>query len=305
MYMPSKAFSNTKFSENVYITEYFPISRKIQHGVMIPTYQNGQVSVLFKDLIPKYNLGTQCCTNLPNQEPLLSYEDYKAEFMSLIDRMNQIHQGVVSFRFKDITTMYETYRAIHGKKYLAGLISIVRDSIMNTVKDNLSVPPEGYATTIGFETFVAGLKRDLPMLTLDYYTASNMYELYRKNVCQPDSVPEDIPFLISCPNNQALASVIGAAAPNLTRDVVVGTVIHGTMSDNVLSQYYANMQRMYGIRERIARVLLMYHPTVIDQNMQGMRNSLQVISEREIVWSRSAEPVNFVDPQALDSYSLL
>lgn len=304
MYMPSKIFSNTKFSENVYITEYFPISRKTQHGVMIPTYQNGQISVLFKDLIPKYNLGTQCCTNIPNQEPLLSFEEYKNEFMSLIDRMNQIHQGAISFRSKDLETMYETYRAIHGKKYLAGLISIVRDSIMNTVKDCLPVPPEAYVTTVGFETFVAGLKRDLPMLTLDYYTASNMYQMYREKVCNPESAPEDIPFLISCPSNQALASVIGSAGQNLTQDIVVGTVINGTMSDNVLNTYYANMQRMYGIRERIARALLMYHPTVIDQNMQGLRNSLHVISDREVVWSRTFETPELATVN-LESFSLL
>lgn len=303
MYIPSRVFSNTTFNESVYITEYFPISRKTQHGVMIPTYQNGQISVLFKDLIPKYNLGNQCCTNMPNQEPLLSFEDYKFEFLSLLERMNNIHGGRVSFRHKDIKIMYETYRALHGKKYIAGLISIVRDRIMNSVKDNLAVPPEAYVTTVGFETFVAGLKRDLPMLTLDYYTASHMYDMYRTNVCHPDAPTEDIPFLIDCPDNKSLATVVGAAGNYLSRETVIATVINNTMSDNVLAQYYATMQRLYGVRERIAKALLMYHPTVIEQNMQGLRNTLGIISDREIVWSKSFEAVQH-SPQDIDDCSL-
>lgn len=288
MYVPSREFANMRFSDNVLITEYFPLSRKFQHGVVIPLYSNGAVSVMFKDLFKKYNyINNTCCTGIANQEPLLSFEEYSNELNSLINRMNTTHQGAVSFSTRNIHDMYDVYKSLHGKKYIAGLIAIVRNTIINPVQDAVPVPPEGIPITIGFETYAAFLKRTLPMINLDYYTVSNMYAEYIKNHQLPGGTQHEIPFLIDCPDQASLTRVVGEAGPNLTQTIILDVVAKGTMSDDVLSSYYEAMQARYGIRERIANALLLYHPTMIQQTLQGLRKDLGVISDREIVWSKS------------------
>lgn len=296
MYMPTKAFSVTQFTENVFITEYFPVSKRFNHGVVIPVYSNGNIPKLFQDVMTKFNLDKSCCTAIANTEPKLSKEEYKNELMSLIDRMHNMHQGRISFRIKDLDQMYDTYVGLHDKKYIAGLISIARESLMNYIKDNVPVPPEGRIMTIGFETFVSSIKRNLPMVCLDYYTASNMYQIYLKNNSIDGGVVQDIPFLTTCPNLDSLAKAVGAAAPNLTADTIRNVIVNNTVSDVVLNNYYDEMQRRYGLRERLAKAVLLYHPTVINDTLHNIRHDMGIISDREVVWDRSPDdPISLLN----------
>lgn len=288
MYMPSKLFASTKFVDDVYITEYFPISNRNNHGVIIPLYQNGAVPGVFQEVIKKYNfINNQCCTPIQNPDKILSKDEYIAELNGLINRMNQLHNGTVSFVTRDVNIMYETYRSLNSSKWVAGLISIVRSKAMNPVKDMTVIPPEGTNMTIGFETYVASLKRNLPLLTLDYYTASNMYSMYLEQVALKGSTITEIPFLINCPGLQQLVQAIGVAGPNLTAQVIMSVIVERTMSDDILSNYYDNMQRMYGVRERIAKALLNYHPSMVNNTIAGLRHSIGMLSEREVVWSKT------------------
>ncbi len=288
MYMPSKTFAETRFNENVYITEYFPLSTKTQHGVVIPAYNNGQVSHVFSDILQRFKfLGNNCVTNQPNSEPLLSLEQYTLELNSLLTRMNDMHKGCISFRTKDVNIMYDTYKTLHGSKYIAGLISIVRESVMKTITDEVVMAPEVVTTMVGFETYVASLKRVLPALTLDITTAMDMYEKYVEKQHYTGGDVKEIPFCINTVNLNQMVGVIGNAASYLNGQHIYNIVLGETESDEALDKYYNIMMTKFGLRERVAKSLLLYHPDLVGSVIGEIRNRMGMIDQSEIIWSKS------------------
>lgn len=288
MYIPSKTFAQTTFTENVYITEYFPLSNRTQHGVVIPAYNNGQVSHVFSDILQRYKfLGNNCITNQPNAEPLLSLDQYAQELNSLIARMNDIHKGAVSFMTKDVNLMYDTYKTLHGSKYIAGIISIVRESIMKTITDEVVMAPEVVTTMVGFETYVTSLKRVLPALTLDITTAMDMYEKYVEKQHYAGGEVKEIPFCINTVDLNQMVNIIGNAASYLNGQHIYNIVLGETESDEALDKYYNIMMSKFGLRERVAKSLLLYHPDLVGSVIGEIRNRMGMIDQSEIVWSKS------------------
>lgn len=296
MYLPSIAFSQTNFNEDVLITEYFPLSKKNQYGVIIPSYNNGAVSVVFQDLMKRYPFIQQnCITNKPNDERLLTREEYEEDLNNLVNFMSERHGGRVRFVIKDIDEMYKLYVSVNSTKTAMGIINISKYSMMCPVTDTLAVPPEAAVTVIGIETFAAAIKRNMPFLELDLYTLNNMYQIYLKAMRSDPSSAIEIPSLITCPDLKSLVNLIGRCGDGVTEQMIQDCVIDGTADDNVLTPYYDRVQKVLGVRERVAKALLMYHPTYIEKTINGAKKHIGVLSDgidsssRPVVWYRSKQ----------------
>lgn len=288
MYIPAKVFSETTFGEDTYITEYFPVSGRTQHGVMIPVYKNGQVPTVFADVPKTYTFVNGSFAQGPNCERLLTREEYEADLNGLVEYMTAKHNNRIRFVIKNIDDMYSTYLALHPVMYVSGLISICKLSLVAEVTDKTVIPPEGLNTCLGFETYVASLKRNLPMLVIDYFTASNMYKLYldaRK--FGPEYVREEIPLFLNAPNLDELSKLVYSLAPDLTVETIRDVVINETQSDAILSNYYLLAQQKCGLRERLAKAALVYHPTIVNMTIQGAWRQLGIESNRATVWRKS------------------
>lgn len=287
MYIPSKIFANSRFDKSVLITEYFPLSKDTQLGTVIPMYNNGAISKLFIDVVTRQQ-GIEVRRG-PNTQPLLSKEHYVNDLNSLIKRMTTLHNNAVTFTTKDIDIMYETYRALHGNVYVAGLVSIATGDTLSLVEDNdnVPIPPEGVMIGIGFETYVASLRRNLPFLVLDYYTASHMYKLYWDKI-GVNAQPEDIGFLIDCPGVQQLSSAVFACAPDLTANDL-NMFVEEEFPEQRLSGYFTQMQMRYGLREKIARSLLLYHPAIVQRTLSAAKERLGIFMDNsETIWVESS-----------------
>lgn len=306
MYIPSKILLNTKLNHNVYITEYFPITNRFNHGVVIPCNQNGGISVIFAEVMQTYGfINSSCATSQPNQDALMSREQYEADLTGLIDVLSKKHQGTINFRIKDLDEMYDMYKTLHQYRWVAGLINIVKDDLLNPVIGTEFTPAEGTAVGIGFETYVASIKRDLPMLNLDYFTATHMYRNYMNSIKLDPRSAIEIPFLISCPNNQLLSEAVRQAAPQMDK-MIINDIINNGRDDGMVNNYYTYMQTKYGIRERIARSLLLYHPAVIQDHILTVRRTFGIPeSNRTTVWTTYKAPLTIVQQFNKDSLSVI
>lgn len=301
MYIPSMALTQSKFTEDVLITEYFPLSKKTQHGVIIPAYNNGAVSVVFQDLMKTYNfIGREAVTSSACDERILTKEEYTADLNGLVEYMTNLHNGEIQFVIKDIDEMYNMYVAVNTTKHVAGIVNICRYRLMNPVTDTVVIPPEGLFTVIGIETYAAALKRNLPSLELDMFTLNNMYQMYLKSIRGDISSALEIPSLITCPNLESLVNLIGQAGDYLD-PTTIDAVIDEVDNENILIKYYERIGSGLGVRDRVARSLLCYHPHVISRTIAGAKKHLGVLAsngehtmDRTVVWykTKNAKPSN-------------
>lgn len=307
MYIPSKVLLNTQLNSNVYITEYFPITNRFDHGVVVPCNASGGISIIFAEVMQTYGfINSSCATSQPNQDRLLSRQEYEADLRGLIEVVSNKHQGRINFRIKDMDELYETYKTLHQYRWISGLINIVKDDLLNPVIGTEFTPAEGTAVGIGFETYIAAVKRDLPMLNLDYYTATHMYKNYMDSIKLEPTAAVEIPFLISCPNNQLLSEAIRQAAPQMDK-MVITDILNNNRDDAMVNNYYSYMQMRYGIRERIARSLLLYHPSMINDHVLTVRRTFGILPEsnRTTVWSTYKAPLTLVQQFNKDSMSII
>lgn len=293
MLIPNKAFANTKFNDDVLITEYFPVSKQTQHGVVIPCYPNGEVSNMFKSLFSNFpQLERNIITPNKCSEPILSKEEYKKELESLLEHMRQAHGGNIRFEIKDIDEMYSTYISVNSSKYLAGVMNICKLSVVNPVHDTVITPPEGVMQVIGFETYISAVRRNVPELELDMFTANTLYSKYLKTMKSDGSNAINIGALIKCPSLQALVGLIGSAGNYINKQTIDKVVIENSGDDTILNTYYDRIQSKLGVRERIARSLLLYHPVIVNQTIAGARKHLGssydgTASDRPVVYYKS------------------
>lgn len=286
MFTPARAFADSIIGENTYITEYFPVSSRTPHGVILPVYKSGRVPKVFSD-IPKVYTFVNTFIQGPNQEPMLTKEEYEADLRGLVDFMTAKHNNNIRFEIKDIDDMYETYVSLHDVMYVAGIISICKMDTMAQISDATVVPPEGLQVCLGFETYVASLKRNLPMLVTDYFTAANLYKNYITHMQFSQACPtEDIPLLIDAPTAQDLSNLVYSIAPNLTEQTITNVVIMETESDAILSDYLSLAQTRFGLRERVAKQILVYHPTTLHKVMNGAMKQLGIITDRPTVLNK-------------------
>ncbi len=294
MYIPSMALIQSRFTEDVLITEYFPLSKKTKHGVIIPAYNNGAISVVFQDLMKTYNfIGREAVTAGACDERILSKDEYAADLNGLVEYMTKLHNGEIQFVIKDIDEMYNMYVAANASKHVAGIVNICRYRLMNPVTDTVVIPPEGLFTVIGIETYAAALKRNLPKLELDMFTVNNMYQMYLKSIRGDISSAIEIPSLITCPNLESLVNLIGQAGDYLD-PATIDSVIDEVDNENALIKYYERVGSRLGIRDRVAKSLLCYHPHVIARTIAGAKKHLGVLSydgnqtmDRTVVWYKT------------------
>lgn len=287
MFIPSNVLAESTLSSDTYITEYYPLSGTTNHGVVLPLNRNGRVLKVFDDLPARYPFINGAFSQGPSRDRLMSKEEYTQDLNNFVNYIATKNSNRVTIRIKDLDDMYKTYLALHGAMHVAGIVSVTKLDMLAPVTNGFTniTPPEGVNVCLGFDTYTASLKRNLPMLVLDYFTASNLYMNYlTANKFGQDVPREDIGIFLNAVTNKDLSNIVYGLAPNLTFDIIDNTILKRVQNDAVLNDYYTRAQSQYGLRERIAKALLMYHPAMLEYTVKEAMDGLGIVSERPAVW---------------------
>ena len=291
MYLALYDVENFKeFHNDILLCEYYPKTSFTNNGVMLPVmYSQAHNGYIFNEVFAKVPQLYQDCANNysseKNQDILFTFEEYKNCVDNLVNGLSSIYNGRYRFRTKDVVQMYDHYRKIHKSgMWVAGLVNMVPDNqLANTDSIDPLIPSEGYATILGFNTYVKSVSELVPNLNLDLETALYLYKEYRNEIgCDQTVEGEEIPFIM---NNslQAISSVVSQLTAEIpTNDIEL--ILSDAIPDSSLVGYYQTMLQNYGVRERVAKVLLTYRDYRLQKTVYNIVvKNARLDTAREIV----------------------
>lgn len=291
MYLKITDVEQTKqFHHDILMTEYFPKTQLTSTGVALPAMYSvahgGYIPCfIFQSLLTSYNDLQNSWFNESNKDPLLTLNEYEAQVNELINGLNNIYAGQFTFKSKEINDMYLHYQKIHKSgMWVAGVCNMVADELLASCQDiDPIIPAEGYSTVLGFNTYSKSVSELVPNLNLDLYTALYLYKNYREEIGNPSNGDgEEIPFILDR-NLSKVSDIVSDLTGNIPSQTI-NDILSETISDEILIGYYQYMLQNYGVREKVAKSLLLYSNFRLEKTIYNIvQQTANINTQRTLV----------------------